>query len=54
VVQTGSVDFPSTGNEKSWSVLTVLLSFEAGEEARLRLIADTVEGVNVDSVRVSR
>lgn len=44
--------FPATGGDDSWSTLTVNVSFEAGEEADLKIVAFPDTGVNLDWVRI--
>lgn len=53
-VQTKSVSFPSTGSFNNWGLLKTTMSFQAGENARLQIIADTVSGPIVDYVRFTR
>lgn len=46
--------FPATGGTDSWATLEVQLSFEAGENARLRMVADSNPGPAIDHVRLTR
>jgi alpha-galactosidase len=54
VVDDQSVLFPATGGTDNWATLRVQLDFEAGEDARLRIIADTDPGPIIDHIRLTR
>jgi hypothetical protein len=50
-VDSQAVLFPATGGANSWATLEVPLTFEAGEDARLRILADLNPGPAIDHVR---
>jgi hypothetical protein len=54
VVQSRSLLFPATGGSTCWAIATTTLNFQAGENARLRIIADAEPGPAVDYVRLTR
>ena len=53
-VDSQTVVFPATGGASSWATLQVALTFEAGEDARLRIVADTDPGPSIDHIRFTR
>ena len=54
IVQTQSLLLAATGASNSWAIATTTLSFQAGEHARLRIIADPDPGPVIDCVRFTR
>ncbi len=54
VVQSQNLLLPGTGSWNSWAIAKASLNFQAGEHARLRLIADIEAGPSVDYVRFTR
>jgi endoglucanase len=53
-VQSRGLLFPATGGSNCWAIARVTVNFQAGENARLRIIADPDAGPSIDYVRFTR